>query len=180
MHIVYKEKAGVQGRHDTVEVWLQSIYHEHFPSLYRYALTLTGSMDDAQDAVQEVFTRISREWKRFMDVQNVRAYLYCATRNAAYGILRSRKRREVLHEAICMDLAAACAPHAKQTSATIISIRSAFSQLTIEQHEVLVLKILNQMTFKEIAETMGVPLNTVAGRYRYGIEKLRLALNTAE
>lgn len=166
----------LQGSGDILEIWLDTVYQQYSRSLYRYALTLTSSVEDAQDAVQEVFTRVSRARKRFMDVENVSAYLYSSTRNAAFTILRSKKRRDALHEAICVDLAVICAPNSKQMSATIISIRSAFAELTMEQREVLVLKILDQMTFKEIAETVGSSLNTVAGRYRYGIEKLRMFL----
>lgn len=171
-----KSRIGLTNEDGAVEIWLDSIYQQYSRSLYRYALALTGSVEDAQDAIQEVFTRISRDSKRFSEVQNVKAYLFSATRNTCYSILRNRRRCEALHEAICIDLVTACVPQEKQTSATIISIRSAFSDLTMGQREVLVLKILNQMTFREIAETMGESLNTVAGRYRYGIEKLRIAL----
>lgn len=165
---------------DFVETWLQSLYSQYSSQLYRYSLVLTSSVEDAQDTVQEVFSCVSREWRRLMEVDNIRAYLYIATRNASYSILRKRKRSKALHETICVDLANACVPMEKQTSATIISIRSALSELTLEQREVIVLKILNQMTFKEIADTMKVSLNTVAGRYRYGIEKIRIALGVKD
>lgn len=170
----------VRDSNGAVEIWLQSIHEEYASSLYRYALALTCSVEDAQDAVQEVFTRISRQPKRFTEVRNVRAYLFSATRNAAYSILRGRRRCEALHEAICLDIATAFAPESRQISATIIVIREAMTQLSIEQREVLVLKILNQMTFKEIAETVKASVNTVAGRYRYGTEKLRRALDVID
>ena len=166
----------MERRNEAIEIWLQSVHQQYASSLYRYALALTCSVEDAQDTVQEVFARITKQWRRFMEVKNVKAYLFTSTRNAAYSILRSRRRCEALHETICADLASVCTPHIKQTSATIISIREAFAQLSVEQREVVVLKVLNQMTYKEIAETVGVPLNTVAGRYRYGIEKLRNAI----
>jgi len=164
---------------EAIEIWLQSIHEQHGKSLFRYALALTCSVEDAEDAVQEVFARVSRNWKRFLEIQNVKAYLFSATRNASYSILRGRRRCEALHDVICADLAAYVAPD-RQISATIIAIRNAFSELTIEQREVVVLKILDQMTFKEIAETVGAPLNTVAGRYRYGIQRLRIAVNVGE
>lgn len=166
----------LQDRPEAIEIWLKSIHDQYAQPLFRYALALTCSVEDAEDAVQEVFTRVSRNWKRFLEVENVKAYLFSATRNAAYSILRGRRRCEALHEAICADLATVCAPQVKQTSATIIAIREAFTQLAIEQREVVVLRILNQMTFREIADTVGAPVNTVAGRYRYGIQKLRLAV----
>lgn len=166
----------LQDADGAVDIWLRSVHQAYGPSLYRYALALTCSVEDAQDAVQEVFARIARESKRFTEVRNVRAYLFAATRNSSYSILRGRRRSEALHEAVCLDLAAACAPQARQISATIMVVREAIAQLSIEQREVLVLKILDQMTFKEIAQTVKAPMNTVAGRYRYGIEKLRKAL----
>ena len=166
--------------HEAIEIWLRSLHDQYAASLYRYALALTCSVEDAQDAVQEVFARISRKPLHFTEVQNVRAYLFSATRNAAYSILRGRKRCEALHEAICSDIAAVCAPNTRQMSATIIVIRDAIAELSIEQREVLVLKILDQMTFKEIGQMVKAPMNTVAGRYRYGIEKLRLALQNVD
>ncbi len=162
------------------ETRLRSVYQECAPLMYRYALALTCSVEDAQDAVQDVFVRIARGWPQFLEVRNVRAYLFSSTRNAAYSILRGRMRCGALHEAICADLAAVCAPQTKLISATIMAIREAAAQLTIEQREVVVLRILNQMTFREIAETVGASLNTVAGRYRYGIEKIRRAIEAGD
>ena len=170
----------VRKKDDAIEIWLRAVHDQYAQSMFRYALALTGSVEDAQDAVQEVFTRIAKGWKHFGEVRNVNAYLFTATRNAAYSILRRRKRSESLHDAICTDLATACVPQDRRTSATIISIREAFSDLTVEQREVLVLKILHQMTFKEIAEMSGVSCNTIYARYRLGIERLRRVLDIAE
>ncbi|MEN6357575.1 MAG: sigma-70 family RNA polymerase sigma factor [Armatimonadota bacterium] len=165
---------------DAIEIWLRAVHDKYAQSLFRYALALTGSIEDAQDAVQEVFARIAKGWKRFGEVRNVNAYLFSATRNAAYSILRRRKRSESLHDAICTDLATACVPQDRRTSATIISIRDAFSDLSVEQREVIVLRILHQMTFKEIAEMVGVSANTIYARYRLGIERIRHVLDIAE
>jgi RNA polymerase sigma-70 factor, ECF subfamily len=168
----------LQQRNEAVEIYLRSVYKEHSASLYRYALALTCSVEDAQDAVQDVFIRISKRWRKFLDVENVQAYLFKSTRNASYSILRGRRKCGELHEVICLDLANFIAPQAKSISATIMSIKQAMDELTIEQREVIVLKILNQLTFKEIADMVGVPINTIAGRYRYGIEKLRMVVES--
>jgi RNA polymerase sigma-70 factor (ECF subfamily) len=164
-------------RGDAVEIWLRAVHDQYASALFRYALALTGSVEDAQDAVGEVFARIARGWKRFGEVRNVNAYLFSATRNAAYSILRRRRRGEVLHDAICLDLVNTCVPQDRRTSATVISIREAFADLTVGQREVIVLKILHQMTFKEIAETVGVSANTIYGRYKLGIQRIRRVLD---
>jgi RNA polymerase sigma-70 factor (ECF subfamily) len=58
--------------------------------------------------------------------------------------------------------------------------KRALAKLPVEQREVIVLKIWHDMTYQEIAETLEVSPNTVAGRYRYGMEKLKGILKGAD
>jgi RNA polymerase sigma factor (sigma-70 family) len=164
---------------DAADIWLDAIYQEYGSSLYRYALALTCVVEDAQDAVQDIFARISRDRKRFLEVKDVKAYLFSSTRNAAYSILRRRMRVAFLNDMLCADIAAVVAPTVKPTSVTIMLVRDILAELSIEQREVVVLKILNQMTFKEIASTVKASVNTVAARYRYAVIKLRKSLEAA-
>ncbi len=55
-------------------------------------------------------------------------------------------------------------------------VQAAMAQLPADQREVLTLKIWGELTFREIAETLGEPLNTVASRYRYALKMLRNVL----
>jgi len=50
----------------------------------------------------------------------------------------------------------------------------ALAQLPVAQREVIVLKIWHRLTFEEIGRLVGVPTHTAAGRYRYGLQKLRM------
>ncbi|MCA1596341.1 MAG: hypothetical protein LC772_07955, partial [Chloroflexi bacterium] len=59
-------------------------------------------------------------------------------------------------------------------------LRDRFARLPVEQREVLALKVFQGLTFKEIARATGISINTAASRYRYGIEKLREALEARE
>ena len=52
--------------------------------------------------------------------------------------------------------------------------------LPVEQREVIVLKIWHEYTFEEIGTLLGVSPNTAAGRYRYGLQKLRASLKGQE
>ena len=58
-------------------------------------------------------------------------------------------------------------------------IEAALQRLPAEQREVLVLKIWNELTFEQIAETLGIPPNTAASRYRYALAALRKELKPA-
>jgi DNA-directed RNA polymerase specialized sigma24 family protein len=54
----------------------------------------------------------------------------------------------------------------------------ALAQLPVEQREVIVLRVWHRYTFEEIAELQQASPNTVSGRYRYGIDKLRKSLKS--
>ena len=51
--------------------------------------------------------------------------------------------------------------------------QAALTQLPPEQREVIVLKVWGGLTFSQIAETLGMPANTAASRYRYGLTALK-------
>lgn len=161
---------------DADERLLEELYDAYNVPLFRYALMLTCSRDDAEDAVQVVFIRIAREWKRLVRVENVKAYLFSAVRNAAFNILRGKRRRDAIHESICAAFQVDQQPAGGGDQIESRILCEALDELPVDQREVLMLKILDEMTFKEIADTVGVSINTAASRYRYGIEKLRKAL----
>jgi RNA polymerase sigma-70 factor, ECF subfamily len=155
---------------------LEAIYDQHGVSLYRYALALTSSVDDAEDAVQEVFLRIVRQQDSLAKMRNVKAYLFTATRNAAFSILRRRRRSCELQESILSSVETDLAEHRSDLSAELAELRRAFAGLPVDQRETLVLKIYDGLTLKEIAKIVGASAGTVASRYRYGIAKLRQAM----
>jgi RNA polymerase sigma-70 factor (ECF subfamily) len=157
------------------EQTLEDLYDSHAHSLFRYAYAITRSAEDAEDVLQEVFGKIARDRKRLIKTEAVKSYLFTAVRNASYSILRSRHRRDDLarewidgREMSCGDAADGII----QSQAIV----SAFAEIPTDQREVLVLKVYDQMSFKEIAATLGASINTVASRYRYAIAKLREAL----
>lgn len=165
---------GIWSRLEVKRPTLDEVYDHYSKSLYRYALALTGSSDDAEDAVQDVFARLSRE-KKLKNIDNLKAYLFKATRNAAYSMLRSRIRSNDLHESLCRDFDISGIDIASR-SVSSMALCQAFAGLPLEQREVLVLKIYDGMTFHEIARTVGESMGTITSRYRYGIARLRQAL----
>ena len=59
-------------------------------------------------------------------------------------------------------------------------LNRALIKLTLEQREVVILKVYEQMTFRKIAEILRIPHNTVASRYRYALDKMRTFLINRE
>ena len=155
----------------------EELYERHGESLYRYLLFKLGSAEDAEDALQECFCRFARYDLRWRLVRNVRAFVFRAARNEADRSLRRRLGRRVGERMIAsgavQGFAAAFAAPDEPDLALLL--RRA-GELPAEQREAVYLKVFDGLTFKEIAAVCGVPANTAASRYRYGIAKLRQAL----
>ncbi len=170
------EISDLRSRSASADEIIEQLYDKYSHSLFRYAFTLAGCAEDAEDAVQSVFIRLAKEQKRLKDVEHIKAYLYASVRNAVYNIIRSRCRRNNIVEAAIHEDNMHCRLYCGDGDIQAMVLREAFLQIPPEQREVLTLKVFDGMTFAEIAETIGISINTAASRYRYGIEKLRHAL----
>ena len=156
---------------------LDELYERHGESLYRYLLFKLGSAEDAEDVLQEAFCRFARYDLRWKLVRDPQAFVFRIARNEANRFLRRKLGRRQGERMIAAGgigtFAAAFA--APEEPALIFLLRLA-SDLPAEQKEVLYLKVLDGLTFKEIASVCGISANTAASRYRYGIDKLREAV----
>ncbi|MDO8587133.1 MAG: sigma-70 family RNA polymerase sigma factor [Armatimonadota bacterium] len=153
---------------------LEQLYDEHSESLFRYALAITGSTEDAEDAVQDVFARVIRSNPSLRNVDNVRAYLLASARNAAFSLLRTRRRRN--EDMFAGDAEIESSADTRETPADTLVLREAFESLPAEQREVILLKVYEGMTFSEISQAVDAPLGTITSRYRYALSRLRAAL----
>lgn len=114
----------------------------------------------AEDAVQEGFLKALKTGVAFEDTPAMRRYLLCSVRSAAVDILRRGKNRQT---------------SSPQTPIQTPSyhLHDLLSALPKEQKEVVILRIWGGMSFREIAETLGLPLGTVLSRMRYALLRLR-------
>jgi len=142
--------------------------------LVRIAFHRLGSMEDAEDVVQDVFVKAYADRVRLRRVRRVGPYLYRMVANAC--IERRRGRRVLsLEELGPEDLPDRQSEVQEQTAAAefIQRIEQLLRRLPERQAEVIRLKVLDQFTFAEIAEIVGCSLPTVKSRLQYGLQKLR-------
>ena len=85
---------------------LESAFDLHGSALYRYALGVTGSREDAEDAVQEAFVRLARAGRIPCSGQVLARYLFRAACNAAISALRRRRRDRTVPLGISANTAA--------------------------------------------------------------------------
>ena len=134
------------------------------------------SRHTAEDVLQEVFVRVAVNRHRVAQAGNLKGYLLRMARNAALNALKQQSRRAETALPDEDGWLEPVAPAAERTGERAERAASALAALPEEQRTVIVLKTFQDCTFREIAEATGLPANTVASRYRYGMEKLRASL----
>jgi RNA polymerase sigma-70 factor (ECF subfamily) len=148
--------------------WCQPLYEQKAGGLILYGRALGLSHGEAEDVLQETFLALLRLPERPDDPEH---YCLRAFRNRALNFHRGVWRRLARE----WESARWFERGSAQDDAEAAAMRS-LAQLPPEQREVIVLKIWNEMTFDAIGRFLDLSPNTAAGRYRYGINKLRLTL----
>lgn len=147
---------------------LETIWDAHSTPLHNYALAITRSQDEADDVLGEVFERLARGGRKLRKIRRPTAYLFTMVRNAAL----SRAKRLGARAASEIDERHIAANPATED----IAVRQAVLDLPPDQREAVVLHVFAGLTFAEIGRVTRASPNTAAGRYRYALQKLRMAL----
>ena len=151
----------------------------HLDAAYNLARWLTRNDADAEDVVQEAYLRAFRFFGGFHGADG-RSWLLAIVRNTCYTWMQHNRSPELrisldddLHEIESKDLN----PEALLLqSADTQMVRQALEDLPVEFREVLVLRELEEMSYREIASTTDLPLGTVMSRLARGRKRLQLAL----
>lgn len=148
--------------------WCRRLYEDRASELILYGRALGLSHSEAEDVLQNTFVALMK-----MSVVPEQPENYCVRsfRNRALNYRRSLWRR-LLKELEANRWFERAPDRSSQEHAAMRCLE----RLPVLQREVIVLKIWHRRTFASIAELLGVSPNTVAGRYRYGLEKLNACI----
>jgi RNA polymerase sigma-70 factor (ECF subfamily) len=160
----------------------EAIVLPHLDAAYTLARYLTRNEHDAQDVVQDSYLRALKYFDGFRGSEGSdgRAWLLAIVRNTAFT-WRRRHRRETnaaeFDEKLHSEAVADINPEAtlRGTSARE-SLHQALDQLPAEFREVIVLRELQGLSYKEIGEVTGVPVGTVMSRLSRARSRLQQAL----
>jgi RNA polymerase sigma-70 factor, ECF subfamily len=144
---------------------VRHLYDRHGPALVAYACSFVTDAAAAEDVVHQVFLRLLSSEIVMPDVPV--AYIYRAVRNAAPNARRNGRRDAPL------DPQRGVFKHRGGNMEAALALEKVLEELPEEQREVVVMRIWSGLTLEEAAATTGAPLNTVASRYRYALDKLR-------
>jgi RNA polymerase sigma-70 factor (ECF subfamily) len=160
---------------------LEVVYDRHGGAAYSLAYRIVGERAAAEDVVQEAFISIWRSGARYDRARgSVRSWMLGVVRNRAIDLLRSKTGRARLDFDDDSILEQRVAGEQTEDEAmqheTADEIRGAIGELPGDQSKVIELAYFGGFSHSEIAGMLNVPLGTVKGRMRLGLEKMRTEL----
>jgi RNA polymerase sigma-70 factor (ECF subfamily) len=158
---------------------LREIYEQHKHELVTLATALLADKMEAEDVVHDVFVGFIQSRGRFRLTGSLKGFLATCVAN------RARNRNNSKRKLVPVEAAAAepVAPESERPDLGTMfgeelkCVGGALAELPYEQREAVVLRLCGGMRFRAIARMQGVSTNTVQGRYRYGLDKLKTLLH---
>jgi len=150
----------------------EEIYDDHVEFVWRVLRRLGVPADTAEDAVQDVFFVAHRRLGEFEGRSSIKTWLFGIIANVASNHRRSLHRKspaQQLGEAVELDTVACerAGPHeAAERAEAVRRLEAVLEQLDIDKRAVFVLSELEQMSMPEIADALGVNVNTAYARLR--------------
>lgn len=153
---------------------LERVYDEHAQALFAFLLNFTRNETETRDFLQEVFVKLAQQPNLLKAARDQRAFLIRLAHNLAIDGMRRRQTRAKNHEQFSAEaLELFCDSENLDEQEFRRALSAALAELPPEQRAVVHLKLWEGLTFEAIAETLDMPSNTAASRYRYGLDKLR-------
>jgi RNA polymerase sigma factor (sigma-70 family) len=141
------------------------------------AMGLLNHRAAAEDVVQDVFLAFARSAQDLRPQGSLRSYLATSVLNRVRDNRRQQRRQAA------RDVEGPVAREAAGPERSVIlaeetdRLHQAIAQLPDDQREVVLLRLKANLKFRDIAKVQRTSLNTVLGRYRYGLDRLRSLLN---
>jgi RNA polymerase sigma-70 factor (ECF subfamily) len=158
---------------------LRRIYEKYKKDLLRLAAILSNNSSDAEDIVHDVFISFAQSVETLKLSGNLKNFLLTCIANRSRNKNRANQHRRTTR----LDEAESIVSHLKTPEQWMIQSEelkrwnNIMAQIPYEQRETIILHLRADMNFRQIAQLQGVSANTVKGRYRYGLDKLRSILN---
>ena len=148
----------------------------HIDRLFRHAMWLSGNRAEAEDLVQETLVQALQSFHRFTSGTNCRAWLVTILQHVRSN--RLRKQSRVIVDSDLEERAANVVPFVPPIPDRLTDedMLLAMREIPAHHQEVILLCDVEEMTYKEIAAALDIPIGTVMSRLHRGRELLRIAL----
>ena len=168
---------------------LRQVYEVYARYIYTIVYGILGSRENAEDVTSEFFIRLWEKAGQYKGGNGHKGYLAAIARNMAVDHLRKYKREELTAAVHGMETdadgdaraamggrrkrAEDASVSAEEEAVGTISLKEILGHLKPEERQIVDMKVLGGMTFKEIAGLLSLPMGTVTWRYQNAVKKLR-------
>jgi RNA polymerase sigma-70 factor, ECF subfamily len=161
------------------------VFKTYFEQLYRYAQEILKDSSQAEDVVADLFVRIWEDRKKINVHTSVRSYLFRSTYNASLNVLR-KKRSENKYRDFFLHHADFVKSHNYGSSSYPLSdiiekeynekIEKVIDDLPPQCRRIFLMSRVEDLPHKEIAERLGISVNTVKSQIMNGLKKLQATI----
>jgi len=156
----------------------EALFQQYKNLVYKNAYLITGSREEAEDVLQEVFVSVWRSRLTFNSNKGkITTWLYRITVNKCLEKQRKKKLA-------CVSLEQVDLPQTQSSDEVLVNrqeyerLIEAMNSLDTKHRAALVLRYFNDLSYEEIAQTAGVPLGTVKSRINQALKLLRGQFDT--
>jgi RNA polymerase sigma-70 factor (ECF subfamily) len=148
--------------------------------VYRYCCRLLGNRQDAEDAVQDILVKAYQAISGYTPGVSFSAWLYRIAGNHCLNLLRRRRLQGQLLRIFRPDTAAASAEQQLEARLFSPALESALARLSLEERNILVLRVFEELTFQEMGQILNCSPNALHKRMERIKRKVREFMQTEE
>lgn len=166
-----KDSELIQKMHSGNKEAVSIIVERYYADIYRFCLYMVQTENDAYDIVQETFLKFMNYGTSYKH-HNLKGYLLTIARNICFNYFRDKKEKAAVIEKEEIDKI----PNWKDMLIEVedaVYLKNLLKKLSQETREVIILRIYEEMKFKDIAKIMGCSVSTTKSRFRLGINQLK-------
>ena len=158
---------------------LRRIYEKYKNDLLALAVSLSNDVGVGEDAVHDVFVSLAEMGARLELRGSLKSYLSTCVANRVRRLKGVERRRRNGPDRATLPRQDSKGPEEVTLSAEKLQrVGDALAKLPYEQREVVLLRLHAGLTFRTIATAQNMSIHTVQSRYRYGLQKLQVMLNS--
>ena len=151
----------------------EALYRKYWQRLYAFAFRYVRSKEDAEEVVQDVFCRIWRGRADWVPAGAVRNYVYCAVRNAARDRLERAAVARRWGGPVGQVATAAAIQSELEAAELVAAVQRALDELPPKRSAVCKLRLIDELSYGQIADRLGIREKTVETQLARGLKFLR-------
>ncbi|MHA6532244.1 RNA polymerase sigma factor [Paenibacillus sp. BAC0078] len=157
--------------------WIVDMYQQ---PIYRYCCRLLGNRQDAEDAVQDILVKAYQSLRRYKPTVSFSAWLYRIAWNHCLNLLRRQQLQARVMRIFRPETVAAGPEQLVEERLYSPELSAALMQLSLEERNILVLRVFEELTFQEMSEILNSSANSLHKRMERIKQKVREAMKAEE